>query len=142
MARPIKKPGIQWFISINKHIVERDLENNLDIKILIPSSLIEGFINWCANKRIKYEADIKQEIKDYLKDVYAKNLSWLNNKKGGALFSKVSERDGCFCKICKCDKDLTLDHIKPRSKNGSDSIENLQILCRSCNSKKGNHYGR
>lgn len=36
--------------------------------------------------------------------------------------------------------DLTVDHIKPRSKypNLSYDINNLTILCRSCNSMKGN----
>jgi hypothetical protein len=41
------------------------------------------------------------------------------------------------CVICGKSENLTIDHIKPVSLGGSDKIENLQILCKPCNSKKG-----
>ena len=34
-------------------------------------------------------------------------------------------------------RNLTVDHILPQSKGGGDAIENLQLLCATCNSKKG-----
>ena len=34
-------------------------------------------------------------------------------------------------------RNLTVDHIVPRSKGGNDGIENLQLLCGACNSTKG-----
>lgn len=50
---------------------------------------------------------------------------------------KVFERNEYRCVHCGTHKDLTVDHIKPESKGGDRSMDNLQTLCRSCNSKKG-----
>jgi 5-methylcytosine-specific restriction endonuclease McrA len=48
---------------------------------------------------------------------------------------------GWHCQICgkELTKDtVTIDHIVPISKGGTNAIENLQPLCERCNSKKGN----
>lgn len=49
----------------------------------------------------------------------------------------VYARDGYQCRHCRTSKDLSLDHIHPWSKGGSDEPDNLQTLCRPCNSRKG-----
>jgi hypothetical protein len=54
---------------------------------------------------------------------------------------EVWERDGFCCAHCHQRRFLTLDHIVPVSKGGSDELSNLQTLCRSCNSRKGANYG-
>ena len=56
---------------------------------------------------------------------------------------QVIQEQGRVCKECRCrittDNDLTVDHIKPRSKFPELDLEksNLQVLCRKCNSAKG-----
>lgn len=35
---------------------------------------------------------------------------------------------------------MTIDHIKPKSKGGDDSLENLDPMCESCNSKKADKH--
>jgi hypothetical protein len=50
----------------------------------------------------------------------------------------VIERDGKRCLRCRSTRDLTVDHIVPRSRGGSNDESNLQTLCRKCNSAKNN----
>ena len=51
----------------------------------------------------------------------------------------VYSRDGYKCMRCGCTDDLALDHIYPWSLGGPDTTDNLQTLCRSCNSAKSAH---
>ncbi len=48
-------------------------------------------------------------------------------------------RDDETCQYCgKRGRDLTLDHIIPRSRGGQSTWENLVASCKLCNGKKGN----
>lgn len=40
------------------------------------------------------------------------------------------------CAYCGSDENLTLDHITPKSKGGTDRITNLICACKECNSNK------
>jgi 5-methylcytosine-specific restriction endonuclease McrA len=50
-------------------------------------------------------------------------------------------RDGSACQYCGARlpaKDLTLDHVIPRSRAGGSTWENLVACCLPCNNRKGN----
>jgi 5-methylcytosine-specific restriction endonuclease McrA len=49
----------------------------------------------------------------------------------------ILKRDGMKCQYCGSTRDLTIDHIVPKSRGGADSWENLVTACNSCNNKKG-----
>lgn len=57
------------------------------------------------------------------------------------IFDKKVERFGfCPCYVCKRPVDwkfASLEHIKPLSKGGNDSEENLSISHKKCNYEKG-----
>jgi hypothetical protein len=48
----------------------------------------------------------------------------------------VMRRDNWTCVVCGATDNIALDHIKPYSRGGQHARRNLQVLCRSCNSRK------
>jgi 5-methylcytosine-specific restriction endonuclease McrA len=50
--------------------------------------------------------------------------------------NNVFRRDGYQCGYCGVEKDLTIDHILPRSRGGNNDWENLVTCCTRCNGKK------
>jgi len=88
------------------------------------------YFDLCVSDKIipyKIEADKIQETKNGLSN------NWISIKRRLEIYT----RDGFKCLICGVIDNLTLDHVIPRSKGGSNDSSNLQTLCNRCNSKKG-----
>lgn len=50
---------------------------------------------------------------------------------------EIWERDDFRCVGCGSRRHLSIDHIIPKSKGGGHDGDNLQTMCRTCNSRKG-----
>ena len=47
-------------------------------------------------------------------------------------------RDGRMCQICGTDEgEMHIDHIIPRKSGGTHDLDNLRVLCKNCNLRKG-----
>jgi 5-methylcytosine-specific restriction endonuclease McrA len=68
-----------------------------------------------------------------------RNPSW-------RLRAQVLVRDGATCRLCGANPQsgakLHVDHIKPWSRGGETTLDNLQILCEICNIGKGDFVTR
>jgi len=69
-------------------------------------------------------------------------MNWIRPVKRLAIYM----RDGLACAYCGATIEggaqLTLDHLKPYSKGGSNSASNLVTCCARCNSSRGNRSYR
>lgn len=75
------------------------------------------------------------------RNIYHQVRAWRVRSNGGRYTKQEWELllDWCdhCCLRCGATKDLTADHVVPIALGGHSNIENIQVLCRSCNSWKG-----
>lgn len=64
-------------------------------------------------------------------------MNWIRQEKRLAIYL----RDGCACAWCgakvEAGTQLTLDHVVPHSKGGSNDASNLVTACKPCNDSRG-----
>lgn len=100
----------------------------------------------------KHRLKNKKKMKEYNKQYRRKNKLSLNhnqrlreysllasNPRGSHTLKEWVELKNKYNNICLCcreKKELTRDHIVPVTLGGSNNINNIQPLCRRCNSKK------
>lgn len=59
------------------------------------------------------------------------------------VIERLELRDGPGCYYCRVvlkPHNYTLDHWIPRSKGGANTINNLRVACKPCNTAKGNEW--
>jgi len=102
------------------------------------------------NLKLKERAELKllceKKIQEYIikRDISTWDYKLLDNRNiKDKLRELVLIEAGGRCALCgrtKNEDQLEVDHIKPVSKGGKSTYENLQVLCKKCNGTKSNRY--
>lgn len=114
--------------------------------ILIPFSAFPNIKQVNAERVLRGQEPLTPQVRPDLPDApprarradFGKVLGPQRQRTGisEALRQFVYERDGYRCLRCGVTDDLTLDHIHPWVLGGTNNADNLQTLCRPCNSSK------
>ena len=110
------------------------------------SKTIREKINWSYANLAAYQIALKQTPPKYFIACYKQRSKLYKGLMEGTMSMQsiyLNERKklkhAMECAYCgKQDVPLTLDHLFPKSKGGSDSGDNLVYVCKSCNSSKSN----
>lgn len=81
-----------------------------------------------------YKLPIVVRFVKFIRKIYRRKVYW--SKKN------VIIRDNNTCQYCGSKKDITIDHIMPKSRGGKNSFENTVASCFSCNNAKGDKTPR
>lgn len=85
-------------------------------------------------------SNIKKRFDSY--DIEQNQTTIIKENKRNPIPKKIRDfimkRDKFICVNCGSTKDLEIDHIRPITRGGTDKVSNLQTLCKSCNTSKGN----
>ena len=85
----------------------------------------------CAILHIPGEENPDRVLRVIQTEVKAR-MNWIRKEKRIAIYN----RDGNICLYCGSNNNLSLDHIIPRSKGGSNDTSNLITCCIACNSSR------
>jgi 5-methylcytosine-specific restriction endonuclease McrA len=116
---------------------------NYDYTPLNVTSINRGFVLVSKGRAeiIKsYENPITSGFKTYVRPLIIRLLNYVKHKINGAKANRIRilKRDNYQCVYCGSKKNLTLDHVMPRSRGGGNEWTNLVTSCLKCNLTKGN----
>ena len=114
---------------------------NFDYTPLNVTSVQRGFVLVDKGKAEIVKSDenpIISGYKKYARPVIIRLLRYIRHytRQLRANRNRIYKRDGYQCVYCGSHKNLTLDHVIPKSRGGSNTWTNLVTSCQKCNLKK------
>lgn len=116
---------------------------NYDYTPLNVTSVRRGFVLVDKGKAEIVKSDsnpITGGFKQYVRPLIIRLLNFIkyHTKNIRPSRNRIYKRDGNECVYCGSKKDLTLDHVIPKSRGGNNEWTNLVTSCFKCNLKKAN----
>ena len=124
-------------------IMSNVLVLNYDYTPLNVTSIRRGFVLVDKGKAEIIKSDdnpITAGYKTFVRPLIIRLLNYIKHKTKGVRASRprIYKRDHYQCVYCGSNKDLTLDHVLPKSRGGGNEWTNLVTSCFKCNLRKGN----
>jgi 5-methylcytosine-specific restriction endonuclease McrA len=115
---------------------------NYDYTPLNVTSIRRGFVLVDKGKAEVVKSDespIVAGYKTYVRPLIIRLLKYIKHhvRNLRANRARIYKRDNYECVYCGSKKELTLDHVIPKSKGGGNEWTNLVTSCFKCNLKKG-----
>lgn len=116
---------------------------NSDFSPLNVTTLHRGFVLVDKGKAEivkKGENDIVTTIGNFVRPLVIRLLDYIRFRPKSIKVNRkrIFKRDGNTCQYCGTQKNLTVDHIIPRSRGGENTWDNMVTCCSRCNSYKDN----
>lgn len=116
---------------------------NYDFTPLNITSFKRGFVLVTKGKAEIIKSDenpIMSCYKTYIRPLIIRLLNYIKYsvKSIKPSRNRIYKRDGNRCVYCGSSKELTIDHVLPKSRGGGNGWLNLATSCIKCNLKKGN----
>jgi len=115
-----------------------DIEPYSTVLVLNSSYEPLHFTNWKRAIVLLFKEKAKVISKRVIRLVNYVRISFHQTRIETPSRAMIYKRDDNECQYCGSRKNLTIDHVIPRSKGGMDTWENLVACCSSCNIAKGN----
>ena len=121
--------------------MDKVLVLNSDFTPINVTSLVRGFILVDKGKAEIVKSDtipIIASVKEYARPLIIRLLNYIkyHTKRLKINRNRIFKRDNHQCVYCGSRRDLTLDHVIPKSRGGSNDWTNLVTSCARCNVKK------
>lgn len=116
---------------------------NYDYTPLNITSIRRGFVLVDKGKAEIIKSDESPIVcgyKTYVRPVIIRLLKYIKHftRNLHATRNRIYKRDNHQCVYCGSNKNLTLDHVIPKSRGGTNEWTNLVTSCFKCNLKKSN----